>query len=144
MSDTLTPTLANLVLENDGLDDAFEYKTQPNLTHKLHIESERIAGFVDDLKAYEQSIYKILNTERYRYIIYSWNYGVELDDLFGQQIPYVVPELERRITEAVMADDRTVSVSNFEFDTSKRGVVHVKFLAKSTFGEVEIEKDVEI
>lgn len=144
MSDTLIPTVMNTVEENNGLLNDFEYETQPDFTHKLHIESERIAGYVDGIEAYKQAVYKILSTERYEHIIYSWNYGIELKDLFGQPIAYVVPELERRITEAVMTDERTDSVSNFEFDTSKRGVVHVKFKATSIYGEVEVEKDVEI
>lgn len=140
----MIPTGINEVQENDGLLNDFEYEKQPDLTYKLNIEAERIGGFVDELEAYKQAIYKILNTERYDYIIYSWNYGIELKDLFGQPIPYVIPELERRITEAVMADDRTESVSNFEFDTPKRRVVHVKFTATSIYGEVEINKTVEI
>lgn len=140
----MIPTGINEVQENDGLLNDFEYEKQPDLTYKLNIEAERIGGFVDELEAYKQAIYKILNTERYDYIIYSWNYGIELKDLFGQPIPYVIPELERRITEAVMADDRTESVSNFEFDTPKRRVVHVKFTAASIYGEVEINKTVEI
>ena len=144
MADGLLPTAMNEVEENDGLLNDFEYETQPDLTYKLNIEAETVAGYVDELEAYKQAIYKILNTERYDYIIYSWNYGIELKDLFGQPIPYVIPELERRITEAVMADDRTESVGNFEFDTPKRGVVHVKFKATSIYGEVEIIKQVEI
>lgn len=116
---------------------------QPSFTYKLDTERNRVVGYVNDREAYKQAVYKILNTERYEYVIYSWNYGVELKDLIGMPIYYVVPELERRITEAIEADDRTVSVSNFEFDTSKRGVVHVKFTATSIYGEEIIETDVE-
>lgn len=116
---------------------------QPSFTYKLDTERNRVVGYVNGREAYKQAIYKILNTERYEYVIYSWNYGVELKDLIGMPIYYVVPELERRITEAIEADDRTVSVSNFEFDTSKRGIVHVKFTATSIYGEEIIETDVE-
>lgn len=142
--DTLIPTANNRVEENDGLENAFEYVSQPDYTYKLNIEAERIAGYVDELEAYKQAIYKIINTERYDHIIYSRNYGVELKDLFGQSIPYVIPEIERRITEAIEQDDRTESVDSFEFDTSKRGVVHVTFKATSVFGSVNIETDVEV
>lgn len=137
----MIPTVMNTAVEiiND-----FDYESQPSHTHRLHIDSQRIAGYVDELKAYEQAVYKILRTERHAHIIYSWNYGIELKDLFGQPIPYVIPELERRITEAVMADDRTESVSDFEFDASRRGVVHVKFTANSIYGDSEINLDVEI
>lgn len=144
MSDSLLPTAMNEVDETYGLTDAFEYVKSPGLTYKLNIESERIAGYVDELEAYKQAVYKILNTERYDYLIYSWNYGIELKELFGQPIAWVVPELERRITEAIMQDDRTESVHDFEFDTSKRGVVAVTFTASSIYGETEIETIVEI
>lgn len=130
MSDYLLPTVA---LETTDMVDAFEYEKHPDLTYKL--TETRVAGHVDGLEAYKQAVIKILNTERYEYLIYSWNYGVELKDLFGQPVPYVVPELQRRITEAIMQDDRTESVSNFKFDTSKFGVVAVTFTATSIYGE---------
>lgn len=142
MSDTLIPTAMN-VAEYD-FTDAFEYETQPDLTYKLNPDKNKISGYADQQEAYKQAVYKLLSTERYEHIIYSWNYGVELKDLFGQPIPYVVPELERRITEAVMQDDRTKSVDNFEFDTSKFGIVAVKFRANSIYGEVEITKTIEV
>lgn len=142
--DTLIPTADNEVEENDGLPDAFIYEEMPDYTYKMNIDSERIAGYVAALEAYKQAVYKILNTERYEHIIYSWDYGIELKDLFGQPIPYVVPELERRIIEAVMQDERTENVGNFDFDTSKKGVVAVKFTAESVLGSVEIEKEIAI
>ena len=141
MTDTLLPTAANIAEET--IND-FNVEMQPSLTHRLVYNNKRFSGHIDDLKAYEQAVYKILQTERYAHLIYSWNYGIELKDLFGQPIPYVIPELERRITDALMADDRTEKVSNFEFDTSKHGVVHVKFLATSIYGETEINTSVEI
>lgn len=115
---------------------------QPSLNYKMHFDSEIIVNKWDKLEAMKQVIYKILNTERYRYLIYSWDYGIELEDLFGEATYYVVPELERRITEALLQDDRIESVTDFEFDTSKRGTVAVKFIANTIFGAVEIEKEV--
>lgn len=139
---TIFPTEMNVVEENYGLATNFEYVRQPSYTHKLN--GTTVVGCVDNLDAYKQAVFKILNTERYEYIIYSWDYGVELKDLIGQPIYYVVPELEARITEAIMQDDRTISVSNFEFDTSKLGVVAVSFECTSIYGEIEMELSVEI
>lgn len=144
MSDNLLPTAMNSVEDNYNWSEAFTEEKFNNYTYKLNIEQETINGYVDELEAYKQAIYKLLNTERYEHVIYSWNYGVELKELFGQSIYYVVPELERRITEAVVADDRTESVSDFEFDTSKFGVVAVKFKATSIYGETELNLTVEI
>nr|DAX19005.1 MAG TPA: Protein of unknown function (DUF2634) [Caudoviricetes sp.] len=110
-------------------------------THRMELyEGNYILGFVDSLKAMEQAIYKIIRTERYKYIIYSWNYGIELEDLFGMPVEYCVVELERRISEALLQDNRITAVNGFEFDTeSERGTVLIKkFIAETVFGEIQI------
>ena len=114
--------------------------TIPTKTYKMELEenSDRISGFTDEQEAMKQAIYKIIRTERYKYIIYDWNYGIELEDLFGMPVNYCVPEIERRIKEALLQDTRISEVNNFEFDTSKKGVVLVKFTAYTEFGEVNI------
>lgn len=110
-------------------------------THRMELyEGNYILGFVDSLKAMEQAIYKIIRTERYKYIIYSWNYGIELEDLFGMPVEYCVVELERRISEALLQDNRITAVNGFEFDTeSERGTILIKkFVAETVFGEIQI------
>ena len=92
----------------------------------------------------EQAIYKILLTERYQYLIYSWNYGIELKDLFGKPISYCCVELERRIKEALLQDTRITNVYNFEFENPKFETVLVKFIADTIFGEVNITKEVKL
>lgn len=102
------------------LEQDFEIETQPTNTYKMELESNLIRGYTDGQEAMKQAIFKILSTERYQYVMYSWNYGIELIDLYGEPVSYVCPELERRITEALTWDERIESVDNFEFDTSKR------------------------
>lgn len=142
MSITFLPTSPGSSVTTQSPD--YVYVREPSLTYKLNTERNRISGYTQGREAYKQAIYKILNTERYEYVIYSWNYGVEFQNLIGMPIHYVVPELERRITEALMQDDRTVSVGNFDFDVSKRGIVHVTFTATSIYGEERIETDVNV
>lgn len=125
----------NTILSTD-----LEVKTQPSKDYKLHIERNTINGLCDELEAMKQIIYKILNTERYAYIMYSWNYGIELLDLYGEPVTYVCPELERRITEALIQDNRIESVDNFEFDTSEKRTVKATFTVHTIFGNVESEK----
>lgn len=129
---------------NGFLQEDFEIEEQPSKTYKMYLEQEVINGFTDGLDAMKQTIYMILNTERYQYIIYSWNYGIELVDLFGEPITYVCPELERRITEALTQDERILSVDAFSFDVSVKGKVHVTFTAHTVFGDIDAEKVVNI
>ena len=122
------------------LEQDFEIETQPTNTYKMELESKLIRGYQDGPEAMKQAIFKILSTERYQYVMYSWNYGIELIDLYGEPVSYVCPELERRITEALTWDERIESVDNFEFDTSKKGEVLVTFTAHTIFGNVTAEK----
>ena len=121
-----------------------EITEQPTLTHRMDREKEYIKGKTDEIEAMKQAVYKILITERYGSIIYSGNYGIELKDLFGQPVSYVCPELERRITDALLWDKRIESVDNFEFDLSKKGVVSVRFNVRTVFGSFESERQVNI
>ncbi len=102
------------------LDKDFEITQQPTYTHLMQLDNKVIRGYTDGQEAMRQAIFKILQTERYQYVIYSWNYGIETLDLYGQPVAWVCPELERRITEALTCDDRITSVSDFDFDTSKK------------------------
>lgn len=124
------------------LDTQIEVEEQPTFTYAMRLNGDRVQGYTDQLEAMKQAIFKIINTERYKYLIYGWNYGIELADLFGESVSYVCPELERRITEALLADDRILNVKDFEFDYPKRHVVHVAFSVETVFGEVKAEKDV--
>ena len=125
---------------NNILSYDLEMETEPSENYKMNIKQDIINGTVDELEAMKQVIYKILNTERYQYIIYSWNYGIELMDLFGMPVIYVIPELERRITEALIQDERIESVDDFEFDSSEKRTVKASFTVHTIFGDVQTEK----
>ncbi|HBF7885161.1 TPA: DUF2634 domain-containing protein, partial [Clostridioides difficile] len=110
---------------------------------KLNIEKNRVDGICDDVEALKQTIFLILNTERYEHLIYSRNYGVELNDLIGEPISYVIPELERRITEALIQDDRIENIDNFEFQNIK-GKVQCRFSVHTKYGNIKAEKVVSV
>lgn len=124
------------------LEQDLELEKQPTYTYKMNPENELVRGYADGLEAMKQAIYKILLTERYQYVMYSWNYGIELLDLYGMPVSYVCPELERRISEALLWDDRIESVDGFEFDIQKRGVVHVSFTVHTIYGDVQTQREV--
>ena len=126
------------------LEEDFEIEKQPTHTYKMNLESGLVRGYIDDQEAMKQAIYKILNTERYQYIIYSWNYGIQLSDLYGEPVTYVCPELERRIIDALSVDDRSLSCEGFDFDISQKGIVVVTFKANTIYGDVDVEKVVNI
>lgn len=117
--------------------------TYPNRTYKIVIDSNKISGYTDDLDSIIQAIYLILSTERYQFIIYSWDYGIELLDLIGKPMPYVISELPRRIKEALIQDDRITDVVDFEFEKNGK-VLHTTFKVITTLGEIPTELEVNV
>jgi hypothetical protein len=69
---------------------------------------------------------------------------VEIDDLFGMPLPYVVPEVDRRIKEALLMDDRISAVGNFTFELPKKGTLHVTFIVTTIYGDITINQDMEV
>lgn len=134
----MIPQNDNDILENEVMEN------QPSYTYAMDLENKRIIGNNDKLAAVKQAVYKILNTERYHTLIYSWNYGVELSSLYGKPVSFCVPEIERRIKEGLMKDDRISDVHDFTFDFPKKGVIAATFIVDSTEGTFEENKEVEI
>lgn len=128
----------------DDLRQAFLVNVRlPDKTYQLDKERGRITSKVDGLDAVKQAIYLILNTERYRFPIYSWNYGVELAELIGKSPSYAIPEMKRKIREALMQDDRITEVDAFSYTQNKQKV-HFSFTVSTVYGEVKAEKEVQI
>ena len=115
--------------------------TQTSDSYQMRIAKERIKGSVTERDAMAQACYKVLNTERYAYPIYSGNYGVELQDLFRKPILYVFAVLPQRITDALIQDDRISSVSDFEL-SHNGGDVLCKFTVETIYGTLELQKEV--
>ena len=128
---------------NTVLNDDIEFIEQSSYTFYLDIEKNIVFGFTDEREAMKQAIYLILSTERYKWVIFSWNYGIELEDLFNMPISFVIPEVQRRIEEALLQDTRITAVDNFEFEVGK-GVLLVRFTAHTIYGDIPVNKAVNI
>ena len=117
---------------------------QPSRTFRLREETGRAAGLVDGLDAVRQAVRVALSVERYHWLIHSWQYGVELSDLFGKPLSYALPEVERRITEALLQDDRITAVHDFTFTKGRGGRVTAAFTVESVFGSLREDREVEL
>lgn len=121
----------------------FITQTQPGKTFKLNTDKNNIVGSIDEVEALKQTIYLILNIERFDNVIYSWNYGMETKDLIGEEYSYICSELKRRIPEALTQDDRINSVDSFSF-TKNKGIVSAIFTVHTIYGEINASKEVDV
>ena len=142
---------SDIDLFDEDLEDEDD-ELEATQTYLMELESNRIRGYTDDLDAVRQAVYKILNTERYENVIYSWDYGIETYDLYGEDDTYVIPELQRRIEDALSTDERIVECLDFEFEKyqkpgkhgiEKKGIL-VKFTVSTIYGDADIEQVVNL
>ena len=114
--------------------------SQPDKTYYIDEEKKIVQGTVEDyLKAVEQSVYLILQTERYDYIMYSHKYGIELKDLYGREENYVIPMLMLRVPEALLQDERIESIEDFSY-TVNGGKFLISFTIKTKYGDLKMEE----
>lgn len=121
-----------------------EVVNQPSLTYRLDFERKRLSGKIDNEDAIMQLVMKILYTERYAYVIYSSQYGVELDRLIGKEYDFIVSDLERTITEALLADDRIISITDFTTEQTSIDRMTASFMVNSVVGSTNISTEVQL
>ena len=89
----------------------------------------------DGHRAWAQWCVKTVLTERFAYLAYSGNYGVEIDEALKQPTRAAVEtEVERTITEALLADPRTYAVRDFSFEW-RGNELYVSFTVIPVVGE---------
>lgn len=131
-------------LNSDNLTDIEEFESPPSLTYRLDFKNRRIIGKVDDKEAVMQFIKKVLDTSKYAYTSYDWYYGNEILSLVGLPYDYIVAELPRIIDEALLVDDRILSIQNWSFNKTSVDSMHVLFLVRTIFGTLNYEMEVAI
>ena len=84
-------------------------------------------------------IYKTLLTKRYKHIIYSWDYGQDLEELIGQgyEKGLIRSEVERRIKDCLLIHPHIKECTNFEIKLQD-SQLYVDFTVNTIYGEVNI------
>jgi hypothetical protein len=104
----LIPSNRNLIVTQIG-------QNEVTRTYKVDSYNKRIIGTTDGQPAIEQAILKNFDTERFAYIIYSKNYGIELEKYIGKDYDFIRSDLQRAIEECLLVDARIYSINNLQF-----------------------------
>ena len=138
----------------DLMVDELVERLQDVYAYKFDYENERLvvtgAGKTvegNSIDAYRFWAVKCCLTERFQYSSYSDDFGVEFQSIVAAGYPRGIAESEikRTITEALMVDDRTVSVSRFTF-VWQGDSCWITFHLESVYGvdNVEIQRGGEL
>jgi len=97
---------------------------------------------VEGLEAIKIKVYKALMTQRYRYPVYSWDYGHELEDLIGQGYSKELTEAEaKRLVEEALKDlfDKgwITEIKDFETEFAE-DELNISFTIVTPHGEEQI------
>lgn len=93
---------------------------------------------VEGNEAIKVWIYKALLTERFKYEIYSWDYGSEIETLINKGFTnsLIISEVERFITEALLINEYILAVDSVEVGFND-DTLKVDISVSTIYGEVE-------
>ncbi|XID92488.1 DUF2634 domain-containing protein [Paenibacillaceae bacterium WGS1546] len=127
-------------LESVGLEQTDPIEA-PSRTYRLDVQTGVIAGMIDGLEAVRQAAFKILQTERFRHLIYSADYGSEAMSLIGRDRFIYRSELKRTIEEALLQDDRIVAVEGMDIEFGQDHAI-AWFTVVTPFGQFRVSQEV--
>ena len=108
------------------------------------VQVDRISGFIDDLDAIRQAVYHILSIERYSCLIYDDNYGVELQQYIGQDFEYLKVTIQKTLEEALMQDERIISIDVIDIEKIDNETANVKLSIQANVGEIQMEVNINV
>lgn len=133
--------MATLPQADIDLSQGVVFQDQPSLTWIADPVTRRLRGRGDNYEAVRQAVEVIVNVERFRWQIYSPNFGIELDGLLGNDPGFVASELRRRLTDAFLPDNRILGISDFSY-TFQDTVLTAAVTADTVFGPVRTAMEV--
>ncbi|MCI9444348.1 MAG: DUF2634 domain-containing protein [Oscillospiraceae bacterium] len=120
---------------NIDLANGIVFQDQPSLTWIADPVTNRLRGRGGGWEAIRQAVEVIVNVERFKWQIYTPNFGTDYDGLLGTEPGYAASELQRRLEDAFLPDNRILGIKDFIWsfeDTS----LSAAFTVLTVFGDV--------
>ena len=135
--------MATLPQSEIDLSKGVVFRDQPSLTWIADPVTRRLRGRGDNYEAVRQAVEVIVNVERFRWQIYSPNFGIELDGLLGNDPGFAASELQRRLSDAFLPDSRILGISDFSY-TFENGVLTAEVTVNTVCGPVKTGVEVTV
>jgi phage baseplate assembly protein W len=119
--------------------------SHPSKTYYLDFDNGIISNkMIEGEDALRQFIQKAIRTARFHFMIYSTEYGCELEELIGHDVSLELlkQEIPRVIKESLVYDDRIKDVTNFEI-VKEKGNLYITFTVTTVDG-VELIEEVSV
>lgn len=133
--------MATLPQAEINLSQGIVFQDQPSLTWIADPVTRRLRGLGDNYEAVRQAVEVIVNVERFKWQIYTPNFGADFDHLLGRDAGYVASELQRQLADAFLPDNRILGVSDFAY-TIRGAVLTASVTVNTVFGDVNTTLEV--
>lgn len=133
--------MATLPQADIDLSQGVVFQDQPSLTWIADPVTNRLRGRGDNYEAVRQAVEVIVNVERFHWQIYTPNFGTDFTGLLGNDPGFVASELQRRLTDAFLPDNRILGISNFSY-TFDDAVLTAAVTVNTVFGPVDTTVEV--
>jgi len=124
--------------DDEGLEGMGE-ETKPPREYGIDFNTGQLTGeIVEGKGAVKVWIWFALQTPRYRYYIYTWDYGNEFEDLIGQGYTgeYIEAEAQRMTEDCLLVNESIQGIT--EFSVSMAGdTLTISFTADTIYGDIE-------
>lgn len=112
--------------------------------YEIDFAENRLTGrIVEGLDAIRVWVWCCIHTERFRYALYSWQYGVSLEKYLGQTTTeeYLEIDGQAEIEEALKIHPYITGIDDFQ--VSKNGTkLKIKLTVKTKLGKIEVSENV--
>lgn len=119
-----------------GFDTDIVIASQPSRTWIIDRDTMQVAGMDEGLEAVRQAVEIALDVERFRWTIYSANFGSELDELVGQDEALITAEIPRLVEGALSQDDRVLQVEGYTFTRTGPDSMQISFTVRTVYGNL--------
>lgn len=119
-----------------GFDTDIVVASQPSKTWIIDRNTMQVSRMDKGLEAVRQAVEIALNVERYKWTIYSTNFGSELNDLVGEDEAYIIAEIPRLVEGALSTDNRVVSVDDYVYKKTDTNSMTVSFTVHTVYGDL--------
>ena len=125
-------------IEEDETLEAEEEETEIPREYGIDFVTGQLTGkIVEGIEALKVWIWFALQTPRYRYPVYTWDYGNEFEDLIGQGYSeeYIEAEAQAMTEDCLLVNEHIEGIADFSAVIENSRLI-VSFTADTAFGDI--------
>lgn len=111
--------------------------------YEIDFKTGQLTGrIVEGVEAIKVWIWIVLQTPRYRYYIYSWDYGNEFEELIGRGYSeeYINAEVQRMTEDCLLVNEHIESITDFSVGMENDQLT-ISFTANTIYGTIQFDNE---